>query len=141
MAWIIYDKFLEDQLDGSATNLDAAGDTLKVGLLNSTYTPAPTTDALYSVIDANEVTGTGYTAGGVTVTTPLITPSGGTITFDMDDVVYAQNAAGFTNARYAILHASVSSQVIAYADLTSDRSVVSGSLTLEINVAGVFTVT
>lgn len=47
-------------------------DTWKVLLVNSSYTFA-TSQEFYSSVSADEVTGTGYTAGGATVTTPTVT--------------------------------------------------------------------
>ena len=58
---------------GKLLNVAASGDTLKVMLLTNSYTPAPATDSVYSGISANEVSGTGYTAGGATVAGQAVT--------------------------------------------------------------------
>lgn len=139
MAWVVIDKFIENQFESGALNLDIGGDSLKVALYTSTKVPSEANDDLFNT--TNEVTGTGYTSGGEAVTGQSIVLSTGTVTFDIADVVFAQNAAGFTNARFAYLYKVSGGQIIAFADLTSDRSVVGGSLTLEIDTLGVFTVT
>jgi hypothetical protein len=52
--------------------IDLDTDTLKVALTTSSYTANLDTNTFFSDL-TNEITGTGYTAGGVTVTTPTIT--------------------------------------------------------------------
>jgi len=63
MAW--YGPAIKRILEG---DIDIGGHTFKAMLLNSSYTPNPDTDDDKSDIVANEVTGTGWSAGGVTVT-------------------------------------------------------------------------
>ncbi len=48
-------------------------DTLKMALLGSGYTPNLTADNHWSDISSHEITGTGYTAGGVTLTSVTLT--------------------------------------------------------------------
>ena len=62
----------------SATSLatklaNLTSDTIKVGLCTSSYTPNLATDQFWSTPQANEVTGTGYSAGGATVSSPTLT--------------------------------------------------------------------
>src|ERR1035438_7154890 len=45
-------------------NINLSSDSMKMMLLTG-YTPNFTTNSVYSDISANEITGTGYTAGGV----------------------------------------------------------------------------
>ncbi len=47
-------------------DIDWDADTLKLAILTSSYTPA-TTHQYFSDVSANQVTGTGYTAGGTAV--------------------------------------------------------------------------
>lgn len=60
-------------------------DTIKIALLSSAYTYADT-DQFFSDVDADEVTGTGYTAGGVTVVVAhtYLDTTGTTYTFSAD---------------------------------------------------------
>ena len=62
MTSLIYDSCLRDLQIGA---IDTDADTFKAMLVTSTYTPNKGTHAKKSDI-TNEVTGTGYTAGGVT---------------------------------------------------------------------------
>lgn len=48
-------------------NIDLASDTLNMALLGSGYTPNLTADTHWSDISSHEITGTGYTAGGVSL--------------------------------------------------------------------------
>jgi hypothetical protein len=56
-----------------AKNINLTSDTLKMALLGSGYTPNLTTNIHWSDISTNEITGTGYIAGGVTLTSPTLT--------------------------------------------------------------------
>jgi len=64
MASLIYNSFLEDLARGA---IDMDTDTFKVMLVTTAYTENKDTHTKRSDI-TNEVTGTGYTAGGVTCT-------------------------------------------------------------------------
>lgn len=64
MASLVYNSFLEDV--GNA-NIDCGADTFKVMLVTGDYTPNKDTHNRRDDV-TNEVSGTGYTAGGKTVT-------------------------------------------------------------------------
>lgn len=57
-----YDSFLDDAFDG----LIVSTDTFKCALVTG-YTPSQTAHTRWSDVSANEISGTGYTAGGNTV--------------------------------------------------------------------------
>lgn len=63
-ASLIYDSFFGDVFDG---NIDVNGDTFKCMLVTSSYTPNKGTHDKRSDV-TNEVSGSGYTAGGTTCT-------------------------------------------------------------------------
>ncbi|NKB59006.1 MAG: hypothetical protein GKS00_21985 [Alphaproteobacteria bacterium] len=144
MAWTLYHKWLEAQADGgvAGTPIDFDGDTLKIALAASGYTPSDTLHDLFDDI-TNEVMGTGYTAGGETLANKVVTESSGTVTFDADNASWLQNASGFANARYAILYkegaSAAISPLIAYADLGGDKGNVGGDLTLQFDATGIIT--
>ena len=60
---VLTDTFKQDCLDGGQ-NLGSGGDTLKIALYTSSATLGATTSAYTTT---NEVSGTGYTAGGATL--------------------------------------------------------------------------
>jgi len=139
MAWVIYDNFKLGQENGAAIDLDT--DALTIALLTSAYTPAAATDTLWSGISANQVSGTGYTAGGETVTGASVALLTGTVTFDIADQTWSQNAGGFSNARYVVIKRTSDGRLVAYHDLGSDRGNVAGDFTVQMSTSGVFTKT
>jgi hypothetical protein len=64
MASLIYNSFVEDVNRG---NVDPDSDTFRMLLVTSGYTPNKDTHGKRSDV-TNQVTGAGYTAGGITVT-------------------------------------------------------------------------
>lgn len=64
-----YHNLSKALMDG---DIDLANDTIKVMLLTSSYTPDLDHDFVDDV-SANEVSGTGYTAGGATLASKAIT--------------------------------------------------------------------
>ncbi|MGB2809122.1 MAG: hypothetical protein WBC22_15370 [Sedimentisphaerales bacterium] len=146
MAWSIFDRFMERQHDGNGGNLDAAGDTLKCMLLDDIREPVDATDIHTDDMDANEVSGTNYTAGGETLANQVITLAAGTVTFDGDDIVWSASGTGFADARYAVIYIEADAtpandRVICYADLGGNVGNTSGDLTLEMNASGIWILT
>ena len=122
-----YDNFLYIQNGktvGSATRVDFDTDTIKLMLCTSSYTPSASTHSTKADI-TNEVSGTGYTAGGATITTPALSLSSGVVKFTGDNITWAYSASGFSNARYAVLYKSTgtdnTSTLIGYYDLITDQ--------------------
>ena len=147
MAWVISGKHLQNQWAGTTNGvIDLDTDTIKVMLLTNTEVPATDADDFIDDFVANEVAaGSSYSAGGPPVSRTVSGPASGVVTIDMADVVIAQDASGFTNARYAVLYkdsgVDSTSPIFAWADFGADKSIVGGSLTLAIDAAGIFTVT
>lgn len=118
----LYDEFRKKQLSGNgAVNLTSL--TLKMMLVTSGYTPNRNTHAFRSDLGATEVSGTGYTAGGNSLSTVTVTMDGsGNITIDANDpATWATAAGGFTNARRAVIYiarggASSADELVAYSD-------------------------
>lgn len=148
-----YNKFLLTQMNGGtdttggstsgpARVVDFDTDTIKVMLTTSTYTPSATSHSTKTSV-TNEVTGTNYTAGGATLGTVTVVDSTGTITFDAADTTWTQNAAGFANARYAVIYkdtgTAATSTLIGYIDFGADKGNVAGDLTLQWNASGIIT--
>lgn len=126
---LIYNLAKENQWDGNAINFDAAGASIKMSVRKATYSPNIDTDEAYSGLGANEVSGTGYTAGGVALVNQLVSvdTTNDKAEFDFDDVTFSQNAAGFTDGRYGVLY-QVAGNVFSYIDFGGDKSVVPGDL-------------
>jgi hypothetical protein len=141
----LYDLWRDHVAD--PTRAAAVSGTLKCMLVTSAYTPNQNTDEFVTTPIASEVTGTGYTARGNACASPSWTgPSGGgLLTFDASDpAAWAQNAAGFTNARRAIFYYDTgtngTSRLVAYTnDYGADLSSVPADVEVQINVAGIYT--
>jgi hypothetical protein len=119
---------------------DLDGDTLKVGLITSATTPAIGTAAPHfggtgtTNMATNQVAaGTSYTAGGPSLASVVWTLVSAVPTLQAANLVVAQDATGFTAARWGIIYNSTDAnkRCIAFVDLGSDRSIVAGSLTLD----------
>jgi hypothetical protein len=103
--------------------------TLKIALYtaNADLNEATT---IYST--ANEVTGTGYVAGGVTLTGVTINSSGYTAYVDFDNVVF--NAA--VTARCALIYnVTQGNKSIAVLDFGSDKTSSNFTITMPVNTA------
>ena len=69
MANVFYDNAKKNLWNGT---VDLAADTIKVALVTSSYSPSLTADEFFDDV-TNEVTGTGYTAGGATLSGQAVT--------------------------------------------------------------------
>lgn len=137
MASITYNSFKASRLDGSAPDL--TGDTIKIMLVTSSYTPLATHEFRSSV--TNEVVGSGYTAGGQTLASKTIT---GTTTpvFDAADVTWSSSTI---TARGAVLYQdtgnAATDRLIHYIDFGTDQISSSGNFTIQWNASGIFSLT
>ena len=145
-AWVFFDNFLNNTMDGTANGqVDFDTDPVKIALVTNGNIPDTTItgDDFFDDLEATEVTGTGYTAGGETPGTPTVNEAAGVVTYDAIDVSWAQNGGGFTDARHAILYhdtgTPTTSALVATMDMGVDKSNVNGALTLEFAGTGIFT--
>ena len=125
--------------------IDWDSDTIRVALLSSAYTPNQDGHDYYDDVVANEVSGTGYTAGGAALTSKTATYDAGTNTvkFDAADVTWA---ASTITARYAVVYddsgaTAGQKALIAYFDFTTDRASSNGEFVVRWGADGVFSAT
>lgn len=110
---------------------DLIADTIKIALFTSSASLGATTTA-YST--SNEVSGSGYSAGGVTLANKVVTTTGTTAYFDADDPTWT--SASFT-ARGALIYNSTNSdKAIAVLDFGGDFTVSSGTFKIVFPAAG-----
>jgi hypothetical protein len=76
--------------------MNLSSDALKVALCTSSYTYSQNADQFFSTPQANEISGTGYTAGGVALGGVNITNGGGVWSFSANNSQWL--AASFTAA-------------------------------------------
>ncbi len=114
-------------------NLDL--ETHKLALFNNTITPNFNTDTAYGVApyNANEVSGTGWAAGGVALTTTTldITTTSGTFVYDAADVSVASTT--LTNARCALIYADAlaGNDAFLLVNFAADFSTVNGTFGIQ----------
>lgn len=144
-AFVPHEIWHEAQFDGGITGtpVDFDTDTIKLALIDDTLAPDETTHDNWDDLSSNEVSGDGYTAGGETLTV-TVEKSSAVVTVDSGDTTWSQEAAGFTNARYAVWYkvggGESSSPILGHMDMGSDKGNVSGPLTIE-TPNGIFTST
>ena len=136
MADIIFNSFKRDIMNGG---IDLDTDTIKVALVTSAYTPDQ--DAHDNFDDVtNEVSGTGYTAGGATLGTVTVTADNtdNEGVFDAADVTWSTSTI---TARGAVIYKSTgvgsTSKLICYLDFTTDKSSSSGDFTIQWGSEGI----
>lgn len=124
-----------------ATQLSSA--TVKAALVTSAYTPDPAHDE-WADVSANEASGTGYDAGGETLTSVTISAYGDDAKIDAADVVWD---AITTTFKYVVLYISgtvggKTNPLIGYIydTVTSETEVAGGSLTIQWASTGVIVV-
>lgn len=136
MANVVYNYAKAELLRGHIA-LDS--DTIKVALVTSSYTPDIDTHENFDDI-TNEVSGTGYTAGGATLANKAVTKDTGDDegVFDADDVTWG---SATITARAAIVYRSsgvaATSQLIAYIDFAEDKSSSGGDFVMQWNAEGI----
>jgi len=119
------------ELLGGTHDLDT--DVIKIALYTSSATLDSTTTAYAAT---NEVSGTGYTAGGATLTGAVIT-SGATSYVDYADATWA--SASITARGALIYNSSKSNKAIAVLDFGSDKTSTTGDFTVVFPAAGAST--
>lgn len=136
MADVIYNSFKGAIMDGG---VDLDTDTIKVALVTSTYTPDQDTHDFFDDV-TNEVSGTGYTAGGETIANDDVTvdTTDNEGVYDGDDVTWASSTI---TARGAVIYKSTgtasTSPLICYLDFGSDQSSSAGDFTIQWNSEGI----
>ena len=140
MASGVFGSFLLKGYDSSTKiNLASGGDTIKVALVTSSYTFTPDTHDFFDDI-TNEVTGTGYTAGGATLGSQACTldTTDNELVFDGADVTWASSTI---TARGAVIYKSTgvssTSPLIAFIDFTTNRTSDGGTFQITFAAEGI----
>lgn len=151
MAWTASGLYVAnwiDILDATQLAIDLSLTTHKIALYNNTKTPNFSSDVGYTA--TNEVSGTGWAAGGValsaaaaggTSTSPTLTESPtGSIMYDMADVSVASTT--LTNARGLVIYADAlaGDNNIVGVNFGADYSTVAGTFAITWSASGVFAI-
>jgi hypothetical protein len=141
-----------DIVDATQLAIDLSLTTHRVALFNNTLTPNFSTDTAYGVApyNANEVSGTGWAAGGVLLSTaaaggtslaPTVTEApAGTLMYDWTNDLSVPSTT-LTGARCALLYADAlaGNNGIVLINFGADYSTNNGTFGLSPAAAGVFT--
>ena len=141
--WVMFEEFSLDLANG-VHNLGS--NTFKVGLVDET-TPVPVSTSVepeWTDFSGNEVSGTGYSAGGATLSGTSTAEAAGVTTFDdTGNVTWSQNGAGPTNIYWAILYndSAASKECVGFLDMGGPVSLQDGDVSITWNALGILTVT
>ena len=123
--------------------IDLDTDTFYVQLVTSSYTPNIDTHTFETSV-TNEVTGTGYTAGGAQITSLSVATdtSGDAGWWDGADVSWASSTI---TARGAVVYkstgASTTDNLVCYFDFGSDQTSTNGTFTIQWSTSGIVRLT
>lgn len=135
--------------NGTDLVVDWVNDTIKCALFTNTITPNFTTDTAFGVApyNANEVSGTGYSTGGVTLSGETVSPTttSGSLTFDANDAQWT--SATFSGARAALIWDDTltitpgpADAVVCLVNLGADYGVTAGTFTIQWATTGIFAI-
>lgn len=129
---VVYPQFKLKQNNGNAIDLDT--DTIKVMIVTSSYTYSAAHDFIDDA-NANQVSGTNYSAGGTAISGVTLALDGTTAEWIHNDITWTQHASGFSNGRTFIWYkdtgSAATSPLIMYMTEASDFGNVAGDLTLD----------
>lgn len=122
----------------------AGGSTVKCALLTDSATIAQDTNEVWSDLSANEVSGTGYSAGGASLT--LSDPASGTgdhqIKLDATDAQWTITGTLAAAAQYAIVYGGASSHLLGWVDFdTTPLNPTNSTMTITWDSNGILTLT
>ncbi len=123
-------SFKQELLQGIHDFTASTGDTYKIALFTSAATLDAST-ATYST--SNEVSGTGYTAGGNTLTAVTPTTSGTTAFVDFNDTTFTD--ATITAAGALIYNSTNGDRAVAVLDFGGDKTSTNGDFTIQFPTA------
>lgn len=130
-----------DMWDNSDLVVDFINDTVKYALFTNSITPNFSTDTAYAAApyNANEVSGTGYTAGGVTLGTKTVSESPtGSLMIDSADPQWTGST--FSGARCGLIWDDtltiVADAALCLVNFTADFQVTAGTLTVQVASTG-----
>lgn len=137
----LYGKFLQT-LGNKEIDLDS--DTLKVMLCTNAYVPDQDVHDYKNDV-TNEVVGTGYTAGGISLTGVTWTYDAATNTMKLDATDISWPGSTIT-ARYAVVYdgtpgTDATRPVIGYVDFGADVSTTNGTFSITWSASGIVTIT
>lgn len=136
-AWKWYDKFA---LNLAKKFIDFVGDPFFMMIADNGYVPDHANDEFQSNV-TNEVTGTGYTAGGQVLVGQVITLIGRDSYFIANNLTWS--TVTFTNGRYGIIYDAAGGSpstnfLVGYVDFGANFSPAGSNFGITWNASGIF---
>jgi hypothetical protein len=144
MAWTksgLYALSYRDALNATNLAVNFALNTHKWAMYNNTETPAFQTETAYAA--TNEVSGTGYTAGGQVIVNPSFAVAGATaiLTYDMDDQVWASPTSVTAYGAKLYADALAGDNLLVGMWFNGAFTSTAGTFTIQFSGTGVYTIT
>jgi hypothetical protein len=126
--------------------IDWENNTFKIALLSSSYTPDQDNHVRFdtAAVSDYEVSATGYTEGGATLSSTSVSMASGVVSLSAADVAWTNSTI---TARYAVIYrvgdleSGEHHLLIGYIDFGEDKSSSSGTFTIDFDDGVVFTIT
>lgn len=131
----------------NATSFPASGleseTAVKMAMITDAATPNFDTMDFWNDLEGNEVSGTGYTAGGNVLTSTELTLSGGVLTYDAADPSWPTST--IANAMGGVFYfdrggATTADELVGLLDFVTAASSSGGIFTIQIAAGGLYTV-
>jgi hypothetical protein len=140
----IFGNAIHAAFSALVSDLDGAGTTLKCALLLDTYPFNQDTHISYADILAYEASGAGYSAGGVALTSPVLSYATKVTSFDCDDPLWI--TVTVSTVRYAAIYDSTPSgnsnkKLLVLIDFGENKAASAGTFKIVLSAAGVFSIT
>lgn len=139
---LYYLTFRDALINAIALDLNSETDNKIALFSNSVTTPNFDTDTAYgsAPYNANEVTGTNWSAGGVALTSTTFSVTSGTLAWDAADVSVASTT--LTNVRGGLIYGiqATTKNAVVLVNFTSDYSTNNGTFAITWNASGIFTI-
>jgi|TARA_Y100000289_G_scaffold60007_1_gene66619 hypothetical protein len=130
----VCNSFKQEILVGTHNFTASSGNTFKIALYTSSASMGASTTA-YST--SNEISGTGYSAGGATLTSSTPVLDGSTAVCDFADVSFT--SASFTANGCLIYNDTQSDKAVCVVAFGGDKTVSSGTFTIQFPAAAAST--
>jgi hypothetical protein len=123
--------------NGAAIDLEAEDN--KVAMVTDSATPDFDAHDFWADLSGAEVSGAGYTAGGVAYTSTELTLSGGVLKYDAADVSWSSSTITSAMAAVGYADSVASDPLIFLSDFVTAASTTAGTFTIQWNASGIFT--
>lgn len=143
---VTHDKYVRSPLRAyrqNVLNLDDANTTVKVALMQSSFTINRETDEVWSNIEVDEIdpaTNSGYTEGGQELANKNLFQDTTDVVFDGDDIVWGSSSI---NAYYAVVYiedttSTANETLLSVVDFEGEEISSNGDFVIEWDANGIF---